>query len=140
VYALGVGSGVDEPAFVSENTEGVDQLVLPTFALTIGASIGGMPDVGTYDLADLVHAEQRLTLESPLPVRGTAEIRQRVVGIYDKGKAAIVASERTAVDVATGRTLFTTYSSSFIAGEGGWGGDSARPDGRDVRRRSQRKG
>jgi acyl dehydratase len=123
-YALGVGAGVDELAFTTENTDGAPQQVLPTFAVTIGARLeDSMPDVGTYDLAQLVHAEQRITLHRPLPVAGTARLRSTVVGIWDKGKAAIVASETEAVDAVDGTPLFTRWTSSFIRGEGGWGGD-----------------
>lgn len=123
LYAVAVGAGVDELAFTTETTEGVPQQVLPTFALVIGASLERMPYVGTYDLANLVHAEQRLTLHRPLPLEGEVELRPRVAGIYDKGTAAIVATKCEAVLVADDRPLFTTYSSSFIRGEGGWGGE-----------------
>jgi acyl dehydratase len=123
LYALGVGAGVDEPAFTTETTDGVPQQVLPTFAVVIGASLDRMPQFGTFDFAKLVHGEQRLTLQGPIPTAGTVEVRQRIVGIYDKGKAAVVASEREAVDVADGRVRFTAYTSSYISGEGGWGGD-----------------
>src|SRR5690606_17465221 len=67
LYAVGVGAGVDELAFTTENTEGVEQRVLPTFAVAIGAGLEHMPDFGTYDLANLVHAEQRITLHQPIP-------------------------------------------------------------------------
>lgn len=122
LYALGVGAGVDEPAFTTENSEGVEQQVLPTFAVVIGSGIDRMPDFGTYDLAKLVHAEQRITLHRPIPVEGAVEMSRRVVAMYDKGKAAIVAIEAEAIDQTDGQPLFTTYSSSYIAGEGGWGG------------------
>ncbi len=123
IYSLGVGAGVDEPAFTTETTEGVDQRVLPTFALVIGASLDTMPDFGTYDLANLVHGEQRVTVHEAIPCAGTVEIHREIVGVWDKGKAAVVATETVAIDQATERPLFTTWSSSFIAGEGGWGGD-----------------
>ncbi len=123
LYSLGVGAGIDEPAFTTETTEGVPQLVLPTFALVIGSSLERMPQFGTYDLAKLVHGEQRLTLHRPIPTEGDVIVRQKIVGIYDKGKAAVVGSEREVVDAADGSPLFTTYSSSFVGGEGGWGGD-----------------
>jgi acyl dehydratase len=46
-----------------------------------------------------------------------------VVGVYDKGSAAVVVMESTSVDAASGAPLFTTRNSMFIRGEGGWGGD-----------------
>jgi acyl dehydratase len=123
LYAVGVGAGVEEPSFTTENTEGVEQQVLPTFPLVIGGGLSTMPDIGSYDFAKLVHGEQRITLHGSVPVEGEVELRQQVVGMYDKGKAAVVASETTATDVTSGAVLFTKYSSSFIVGEGGWGGD-----------------
>src|SRR5690606_31357262 len=42
--------------------------------------------------------------------------------IWDKGKAAVIWQEGTAVDAA-GRDLWTVRSSIFVRGEGGWGGD-----------------
>ena len=43
--------------------------------------------------------------------------------MYDKGSAAVVVSEATSIDVATGKPLITSRNSMFIRGEGGWGGD-----------------
>lgn len=122
LYALGVGAGVDELPFTTENTGGLPQRVYPTFALVVGATLESMPDIGTFDLAKLVHAEQRLTAHRPLAVEGEVEIRKRVEGIYDKGKAALVATTSEAYDTSGGGPVFSTYSSSYIVGEGGWGG------------------
>ena len=36
IYALGVGAGVDEPAFSTENTIDVAQQALPTMAVVLG--------------------------------------------------------------------------------------------------------
>ncbi len=41
LYALGVGAGVDELAFTTENTKDTPQRVLPTMAVVIG--MGGVP-------------------------------------------------------------------------------------------------
>jgi acyl dehydratase len=60
-------------------------------------------------------------LHRPLPVEGTVTLTSEVTGIYDKGKAAVVATETVAV--LDGEPLFTNASSAFIRGEGGWGGD-----------------
>jgi acyl dehydratase len=42
--------------------------------------------------------------------------------MYDKGKAAVVVTEAE-TKLASGEPLWTTRSSVFIRGEGGWGGD-----------------
>lgn len=132
LYAVGIGAGVDELAFTTENTGGSPQRVYPMFGLVVGATLESMPDIGTFDLARLVHAEQRLTVHRPLPVEGTVEIRQRVVGMYDKGKAALVASTTDATDRGSSTPLYSTYTSSYIVGEGGWGGDRGVSDSANV--------
>ena len=70
-----------------------------------------------------MHAEQAFTLHQPLPVAGTARSTSKVTGMYDKGNAALVVTESTAMDAATGDPLVTTRGSIFIRGEGGFGGD-----------------
>src|SRR5690606_4055650 len=42
-------------------------------------------------------------------------------GVYDKGKAGVVVTESRAT--LDGEPLYTTRSSAFIRGEGGFGGD-----------------
>ena len=123
LYAVGVGAGTNELAYTTENTHGVDQQVLPTFAVVLGWGRGGMMGkLGTFNPALLVHGRQSITLDRPIPVEGRATLTSQVVGIYDKGKAAVVVTETRAV-LADGEPLFTTRSSAFLRGEGGWGGD-----------------
>ena len=49
LYALGVGAGVDELAFNTENTKDTPQRVLPTMAVVLGG--GGIPfdKLGTFN-------------------------------------------------------------------------------------------
>jgi len=124
LYAVGVGAGTNELAYTTENTEGVAQQVLPTFAVVVGWGAGSaMRNIGTFNPALLVHGQQAVTLHKPLPVGGSARLQGRVTGMYDKGKAAVVVTETVATDLADGQPLFTNVSSAFIRGEGGWGGD-----------------
>jgi acyl dehydratase len=124
LYALGVGAGTADLAFTTENTQGVDQQVLPTMAVVLGVPGGGAWDaVGEFNWAMLVHGEQAIELHRPLPVDGKVRSVMTITGVYDKGKGAVVASETESVDAATGEPMFTTRSSAFIRGEGGWGGD-----------------
>ncbi len=137
LYAVGVGAGLGEPLqeleFTTENSEGIEQKVLPTYAVLIaqGRTSGSL---GDFDRALLVHAEQAVELHRPLPVEGTVRTTSTVTGIYDKGSGALVVTENVAVDAATGEPLATTRSSAFIRGEGGFGGDRgsdaswAKPD------------
>jgi acyl dehydratase len=124
LYAVGIGAGTGELPFTTENTNGVDQVVFPTFAVVIGWGQGSaMRGIGTFNPAMLVHGEQRVTLHKPIPPEGSVTMRGKVVGVYDKGKAAVVATETTLTDNADGSPMCTLYSSAFIRGEGGWGGD-----------------
>jgi len=124
LYAVGVGAGTNELAYVTENTNGVEQQVLPTFAVVVGwgRASGAVGQIGTFNPAMLVHGQQAVTLHQPIPVEGSATLTSKVVGIYDKGKAAVVATETEAV-LPDGAALFTNRASLFIRGEGGWGGD-----------------
>ena len=45
------------------------------------------------------------------------------MGIYDKGSGAVVVMETSADLVSDGQPLFTTRTSMFLRGEGGWGGE-----------------
>ncbi|HVN52526.1 MAG TPA: MaoC/PaaZ C-terminal domain-containing protein, partial [Acidimicrobiales bacterium] len=128
LYALGVGCGAVDPfaelEFTTENSTGIDQKVLPTMGVVLGgggnAAAGA---IGPFNPAMLVHGEQAIELAGPIPVSGTVSSVGEVVGIYDKGKGAVVVLESVSTDTSTGETLFTTRSSMFIRGEGGWGGD-----------------
>ena len=126
LYALAVGAGQPDPlaelAFTTENSTGVTTRVLPTFANLLGRGGRGR-SLGDFDPAGLVHAEQAFTVHGPLPVEGTARTVSRVTGIYDKGSAALVVTESTTVDAATGAPLASTRCSVFIRGEGGFGGE-----------------
>lgn len=124
LYALGVGAGVDDLPFVTENTKGVAQQALPTMGVVLGSPGPGLWDaVGEINWTMLVHAEQAITLHKPLPVEGSVRTVGTLLGIFDKGSGALVSTENESSDVATGEPLFTTRTAAFIRGEGGWGGD-----------------
>jgi acyl dehydratase len=128
LYALGVGAGavdpLDELAFTTENSNGVEQQVLPTMAVVLGVGGGGaFASIGSFNPAMLVHGEQAIELHAPIPVSGEVETVGEITGIYDKGKGALVEVRSVSTDVASGEPLFTTTMSAFIRGEGGFGGD-----------------
>jgi acyl dehydratase len=133
LYALGVGAGMTDPTgfeleFTTENSNGIEQKALPSMAVVLSLrsemrGAGPMAQLGSFNPAMLVHGEQSFTIHKTLTVAGTASATSRISAIYDKGKAAVVVMESTATDVATGENLFTSTSSMFIRGEGGWGGD-----------------
>ena len=124
LYALAVGAGQEDPtaelALTTENTEGIRTAVLPTYANII--TRGARPDLGDFDRARLVHAEQSFLIHRPLPVEGRARVTATVTDVFDKGKGALVRTESRAVDTETGAPLVTTAQTVFISGEGGFGG------------------
>jgi acyl dehydratase len=128
LYALGVGAGVLDPTgfeleFTTENSQDVDQRVLPTFPVVVPGGAGVFSQIGTFNPAMLVHGEQSVALHGSLPVQGSVSSITTITGIYDKGSGAVVAARTDATDKSTGRLLWTTTNSAFIRGEGGWGGD-----------------
>ena len=131
LYAVGVGAGIDDPldelAFTTENSGGIPQQVLPTYAVLL-AQVPGARRIGDFDPAMLVHAEQAFELHRPLPAEGTVRATSKVTGIYDKGSGVLVVSESTAVDPETGEPVITSRGSAFIRGEGGFGGDRGPRD------------
>ncbi|WP_448507169.1 MaoC/PaaZ C-terminal domain-containing protein [Immundisolibacter sp.] len=131
LYALAVGLGTDPldtrqlPFVYEQNPQ-----ALPMQAVVLGYPGFWMKDPATgVDWVRLVHAEQGLRLHRPLPASGDVIGRTRVVGINDKGpgKGAIVYSQRTLHDAASGELIATLDSSTFCRGDGGCGGIDAPP-------------
>lgn len=123
LYALGVGAGLDDLQFATENTQNTPQRVLPTFAVIIGG--GGAPfgKIGTFNPAMLVHGEQAIELFDEIPPEGEIESTGRISAIWDKGKGAVVEMTSESKLVSTGKPLLKTVMSAFIRGEGGFGGE-----------------
>jgi acyl dehydratase len=128
LYALGVGAGALDPAgfeleYTTENSVGIEQRVLPTFATIVGVGGASRSSLGTFDPAMLVHGEQSIELHGPIAPDGAVTTTSTVAGIYDKGSGALAVIESHSVDAATGAPCFSTKSALFIRGEGGFGGD-----------------
>lgn len=134
LYAVAVGAGQDDPlaelAFTTENTAGVPQRVLPAYGVILtqfrppaDGSARPRTDLGTFDPALLVHAEQSVALARPLPASGRMAVTSRLAGIYDKGSGALVVTEATGrlPDDPEDAPTVVTRSSVFIRGEGGFG-------------------
>ena len=124
LYAVGVGAGTDELAFTTENTNGVQQRVLPTFPVVIGwgrAMGSALKNAGTFNPAMVVHGTQAVTLDREIPVDGKATLTSSIVAMYDKEKAGVIVTETQAV--SDGEPLYTLRSAIFIRGEGGFGGE-----------------
>jgi acyl dehydratase len=125
LYALGVGAGQGDPSaeldFTTENSRGVTQQVLPTYAVIVCS--GMVPALGSFNMANLVHGGQSVELHRPLPPDGALEAVSEIAAIHDKGTAAVVTIETRSVLADSSEPLCTTRSTLFIRGEGGWGGD-----------------
>ncbi len=122
LYALGIGAGTntDELKFVYEN--GLETLptygVIPPFGALFG--LAGMEGMD-FNLAMLLHGEQYLELYRSIPVEGKLTSYPKISGIYDKGKGALVEIDVITKD-SKGEELFMNRFSTYIRGEGGFGG------------------
>ena len=123
LYSLGVGAGVADLSFTTENSQNVTQRALPTLGVTLANVNAAFAHIGTFNPAMLVHGEQRIEWHREIPVAGTVSTVSTVTGIFDKGKGAV--AEITGVSTLEGDSepLFTVVMAAFIRGEGGFGGD-----------------
>jgi acyl dehydratase len=128
-YALSVGLGQDP--MDERQLDFVDAhrrlRVLPSMAVVLGHPGFWLANPATgVDAVRLVHGEQTITLHHPLPAEGEIIGRTRVTGLVDKGegKGALLYSEKEIRDAATGTLLATTGSTTFLRGDGGFGGPS----------------
>lgn len=135
LYALGLGLGSD-PLSASqlratyERAEGFGALPAMVNVLTYPGFWAMEPDTG-LTWQKILHGEQSIKLQSPLPSSGTLIGKTRITGIVDKGadKGALIYSERVITDKASGVQIATVASTSFARGDGGFGGsdDPVRP-------------
>jgi len=123
LYAVGVGAGTRELVFTTENSRDIKQRVLPTFAVIIGMGGAPLDKVGGFNPAMLVHGGQGIELFGEIPPDGEIESRGKIVGVWDKGKGAVIETESESILVSTGKPLLKTRTSLFIRGEGGFGGE-----------------
>lgn len=122
LYHLAIGA-----TDLSYTLETAGLQVLPSFGVvapTFHASDPPPLDLPGCDinLAQVVHGSQSISVAGPVPPSGSATVTTRISEIWDKGKAAVIWQEGTATS-PSGEHLWTTRSSIFVKGEGGWGGD-----------------
>ncbi|AFM15938.1 acyl dehydratase [Mycolicibacterium chubuense NBB4] len=124
LYALGVGAGVDDLAFTTENSHDIEQQVLPTFAIIACSPFAASAKIGSFNFSRLLHGSQSVRVFEPLPPAGTLSVVSEVADIQDKGegKNAIVMLKATGSDPDTGRPIAETFTTLVIRGEGGFGG------------------
>ena len=126
LYHLGIGAGVP-PTDANElqYTYEADLKVLPSFGvLPAFPALVGMAGVDglDYDMAMVLHGEQDLEIHRVPPTAAQVTTSGRITGIYDKGKAALIVAETETVG-DDGETIFVNRFSTFVRGEGGFGGE-----------------
>jgi acyl dehydratase len=128
LYNLGVGAGnpPTDPAELKYAYEG-DLVAVPAYGTIPPFSM--MMSLGTLDgldidLARILHGDQKLTIHAPIPTSGTVTQSGKVVGIFDKGRGALIVIEVVSVLEKTGEALVTNRSGIYVRGEGGFGGES----------------
>lgn len=141
LYALGVGAGAvpgavsvaNELAYTTENSRGVAQQVLPSYAAVLAfpplgstgdGDHGGPSIFGNFPPSAVLHANQALSLHGALPVEGAARVTAVVSDVQDTGKDALVTISTELVQAGRGRVLAESRSTFLIRGAGGFGGRS----------------
>ncbi len=117
LYAVGVGA--TELDFVFER----NLKVLPSFAVIAGfPAMMGL--VATVDInpVTLLHGEQSIKLNKPIPTEGKLTTSGKVAAVYDKVKGALMQVEAETKD-EQGEVLFVNRSGVFLRGAGGFGGE-----------------
>ncbi|EUA14555.1 metal-binding domain of MaoC dehydratase family protein [Mycobacterium kansasii 732] len=124
LYALGVGAGTEDLSFTTENSHGLAQQVLPTYAVICCPAFGAAGKVGKFNWARLLHGSQTVRLHAPLPPAGKLSVVSEVADIQDKGegKNAIIMLRGRGSDPDSGALVAETLTTLVIRGEGGFGG------------------
>ena len=121
LYSLALGAGSDQLELVTENSAGVAQRMLPTYAALLAGGTRPLRDrLGDWPAHATVHGAQRIALPGPLPVDGEVEVVSTVARITDKGSGALLEIEATGTDRTTGAEVFSALTSLFLRGQG-WG-------------------
>jgi acyl dehydratase len=124
LYAIGVGAGLDELAFTTENSHDTPQRVLPTYGVIACGRVDVLAKAGDINWGKLVHGSQSVRLHKALPASGELAVTSEIADIQDKGegKNAIITVTTKGTDPATGDVVAETSSTLVIRGAGGFGG------------------
>lgn len=140
LYHLGLGAG-DPPCAQGELRYTYERTleVLPSFASV--ARVGptdalmNMPGIA-LDQTRVLQVEQEVELQQrSLPCSASVTAARRVVGVLDKGNAALLQYE-TRVHIEGGSPLFISRVALFARGEGGFGGPRGAKPVRETPMRS----
>jgi len=124
LYALGVGAGLNDLSFTTENSHDIPQQVLPTYAVICCPAFGAAAKIGKFNWALLLHGSQTIRLHAPLPPAGKLSVVTEVADLQDKGegKNAIVVLRGRGTDPESGTLIAETLTTLVIRQAGGFGG------------------
>ena len=126
-YALSIGFGQDPLDERQLDFVDADRALraVPTQSVVLAHPGFWLADPRTgIDAVRVVHGEQRIAMYRPLPVEGEVIGRTRITGLVDKGagRGALMYSQKDVLDAQTGELLAVTRSTTFLRGDGGFGG------------------
>ncbi|KAK5048552.1 hypothetical protein LTR84_005643 [Exophiala bonariae] len=85
-----------------------------------------IPGVPKFDPTRVLDGQRSIEFLKPLPTSSEGrqfELREKVLGVYDKGKpGTVVERETLVVDKQSGEVYTRMVGSGFFVGQGGWGG------------------
>lgn len=128
LYALSVGLGQDplDPAQLDFVDHHRALKAVPSMAVVLGYPGFWLQDPATtVDVIRLVHGEQGLQLHRPVPVASELIGQTRITGLVDKGpgRGALLYTEKTLTDAASGDLVATATATTVLRADGGFGGD-----------------
>ena len=114
----------------------------PTFSLALkhtdqevidfdarSAATPPIPNVPNFDDRRLIDGQWSMTFLKALPPTSagmTFELRSKILGVYDKGKAGTVIETETVLAERGGDVYTKGVGSGFYVGQGNWGGPKGR--------------
>ena len=131
LYALGIGFGAEplDPKHLRYVFE-QNLVAVPTFANVLGhpGFWAREPEYG-IDWRKLLHAEQRLTMHSPLPPEGRIKGVHDIMGLRDKGDTgAMLYQRKRVINADTGELIALVINSLMLRGDGGCGDYGEAPE------------
>jgi len=138
LFANSIGCTTDELHFLYELHP--DFAVFPTYPIILSFKLTNqdvidfyaaqaatpIPGVPKFDSRRVVDGQRSIIFLKPFPPTSegkTFELRSKVLGVYDKGKAgSVVETQQDIVDKKTGESYSRATSSAFFVGQGNWGG------------------
>jgi acyl dehydratase len=90
-------------------------------------AMGNIAKVVKLDVARMLHGEQGIEIHRPLPPEAELTMHSRISEVWDKGKAAVIGVRADFSD--DDGPVFSTHSTLFYLGGGGFGGEPGPSSG-----------